>query len=187
MYFCKTHTQNYNIMKLTITPTKKTTNSKKQIVDLKNYLQKKGIKINTIETKSKKGELGGGLLNGVSTVLTGSGDTIFTKLGDALVKYVEGRRVDLTMKNNRGEELILSASIPKSEIRSLINEFFERKIARQPQKKVKKSPKKTEKDSKKTKDTGKPKATTSAAKKKVSSTSTIKKSSPKTKTKTTKK
>ncbi|MBN2663719.1 MAG: hypothetical protein JXR68_08730 [Bacteroidales bacterium] len=118
-------------MKILIEPTKKTANSKKQIVDLKNYLQKNGVKTDVVEIKPKKGELGRGIASGLATILTG-GETIFSRLGEALVKYVEGRRVDLTMKNGRGEELILSAAIPKAEIRSLINEFFERKIASNP-------------------------------------------------------
>lgn len=115
-------------MKLTISPAQNSTKTKSQVVDLKKFLQKQGIKTEVIEKAPKKGELGRGIVSGLSTILTG-GETLFSRLGEALVKYVEGRRVDLTMKNTKGEELVLSAAIPKSEIKSLINEFFQRQIS----------------------------------------------------------
>ncbi len=160
-------------MKLLLEPTKITPNSKKQMQDLKKFLQKSGVKTEVIETKPKKGELGRGIATGLATVLTG-GETIFTKLGDALVKYVEGRRVDLTMKNNKGEELVLSATIPKAEIRSLIDSFFGRNIANKPIKKTTPAKKKA---------TAKKKTATKTSTKK---TTTTKSSSKKTTTKKTK-
>lgn len=169
-----TLTKTHFFMKILIEPTKKTANSKKQLTDLKKYLQKSGVKTDVVEIKPKKGELGRGIVSGLSTILTG-GETIFSRLGEALVKYVEGRRVDLTMKNGRGEELILSAAIPKDEIRSLINEFFGRKIANKPKqkqttkKKVKRTAKKAATTTKKVA-TAKPKT---VDKKKITTKSSV--------------
>lgn len=121
------------IMKLIIQPISSSSNLKLQVQDLQKYLRRGGFKFDLLETKPGKGELGRGIATGLATILTG-GETIFSRLGEALVKYVEGRRVDLTMKNTKGEELVLSAALPKDQIRSLINEFYERNIAKSPKK-----------------------------------------------------
>lgn len=118
-------------MKIIFEPSHKTTRSKEQLQDLKDFLQTNGFKTNVITTKPRKGELGRGIAGGLATILTG-GETLFSKLGDALIKYVEGRRTEVTMKNTKGEEITLSASLPRNQIRGLINEFFERNIAPEP-------------------------------------------------------
>ncbi len=146
-------------MKLFIEPKNKTNNSKKQVKDLKNYLQKKGFKTEILKKKTKEGELGRGLVSGISTILTG-GETLFSRLGEALVKYVEGRRVDLNIKNTKGEILKLSATIPKQEVRSLINEFLEKNKTNTEKKNIKnKAAKKTKKSTKKKKKNTKTKQT----------------------------
>jgi len=136
-------------MKIIFEPSHKTTRSKEQLQDLKLFLQTNGFKTNVVTTKPRKGELGRGIAGGLATILTG-GETLFSKLGDALIKYIEGRRTELTMKNTKGEEIVLSATLPKNQIRGLINEFFERNITPEPVKEKPQKPKieKLKKDSK---------------------------------------
>ncbi|MBN2893532.1 MAG: hypothetical protein JXL97_16795 [Bacteroidales bacterium] len=123
-------------MKVIISPT---FSNPRKLRQLKRHLSRNGIHTE-IETP-ERGHLGRGIATGLATILAG-GDGFFTKIGEAIVKYVELKKVDVTMKNTRGEEITLSAALPKDEIRDMVNEFFGRKIANGPKAKnvTKKTP-----------------------------------------------
>ena len=121
--------------------------SPKKLRQLNRTLKQSGF----VTTKEPiRGELGKGVVGGISTLLTG-GQTVFTKLGDALIRHIENKKIDLTVKNSKGEELILSAVLPRDELKAMINGFFERDIS------VKKTPRRQTKNinSKKTTNTKK--------------------------------
>ena len=151
--------------------------SQKDIRQLNRSLKRSGF--STIK-EPVRGELGKGLVGGISTLLTG-GQTIFTKLGDALIRHIENKKIDLTVKNTKGEELVLSAVLPREELKAMISGFFERDVSSKivPNRKTttKKSTKKktakttTKSSSTKTKTTAKKSTPT----KKTSTTNTSKK------------
>lgn len=112
------------LMKYFIAPTFSTPQNMRS---LKRHLRRKGIKTESEAQRPEHGHLGRGIATGLSTILTG-GEGFFTKLGEAIVKYVELKKVDVSMKNNKGEEITLSAALPKNEIRAMLNEFFDRSV-----------------------------------------------------------
>ena len=103
------------------------TNNPKQLIHLKNYLEKAQIdEIESVEverTEEKAGEMGGGILQGISAILTG-GTGPFTKLAEALVKYVEILRSEIILTNKAGEELIINAKLNKKSINELVDKFY---------------------------------------------------------------
>ncbi len=112
-------------MKITITPT---VNSQKNLHSLKRHLRRSGIYTEADVKRLPFGHLGRGVVSGLTAFIAGS-DGFFTKLGEAIVKYVELKKVDITLKNENGEELCLSAALPKEQIRSVINEFLGKDIS----------------------------------------------------------
>jgi len=102
-------------------------NEQKQLIHLKKYLEKAGIpELKDIEierTEAKAGEMGGGVLKGISTLLIG-GEGPLTKLAEALVKYVEILRSEIKLKNRNGEELVINAKLNKKSINELVDKFY---------------------------------------------------------------
>jgi len=102
-------------------------NEQKQLIHLKKYLEKAGIpELKDIEisrTETKAGEMGGGVLKGISTLLIG-GEGPLTKLAEALVKYVEILRSEIKLKNRNGEELVINAKLNKKSINELVDKFY---------------------------------------------------------------
>lgn len=111
----------------------------KKIRVLKRDLKRSGFLME--KEVPERGELGRGIATGLATILSG-GQTVFTKLGDALIKHIENKKVDLVLKNGKGEEITLSATLPKDELRGMMNDFFGRKISTKPPRKkiIKKTP-----------------------------------------------
>ncbi len=127
-------------MKVIFSPKKATPQNMR---DLKLLLRKNGIKTIAEVNKPTKGELGRGIASGLAAILAG-GDGFFTKIGEAIVKFVELKKVDVSMKNGKGEEITLSAALPKDQVRIMINEFFDRKLieVQKPKNEAKKTDKK---------------------------------------------
>ncbi len=102
-------------------------NEQKQLIHLKKYLEKAGIpelkNIEIARTEAKEGEMGGGILKGISTLLIG-GEGPLTKLAEALVKYVEILRSEIKLKNRNGEELVINAKLNKKSINELVDKFY---------------------------------------------------------------
>ncbi len=147
-------------MKIILTPKPATP---KNISELKKVVRKNGAKVEDIITPPKPGEMGGGVIGGIGTILTG-GNGFFSKLGEAIVKHVELKRVDISLKNEKGEEMTLSASLPHDQLQRIVDDFFGRSrgIPITPKKKTrtKKTPaKKSAKTTTKSKTTAKPKTT----------------------------
>ncbi len=103
------------------------TNKQKQLIHLKSYLEKARISelqnIKIERTDAKAGEMGAGLIKGISSLLLG-GAGPFTKLAEALVKYVEIMRSEVKLKNRNGEELVINAKLNKKSINELVDKFY---------------------------------------------------------------
>ncbi len=111
-------------MKIIIAPT---FSNPRKLRQLKKVLRRNGIDT-TIETP-EVGNLGRGVFSGLAAIFTG-GEGFFSKIGEAIVKYVELKKVDVTMKNGEGEEITISAALPKEEVLSMVNRFFNKKNSR---------------------------------------------------------
>lgn len=157
-------------MKIILTP--KPTSSE-NVSNLKKQLRKNGIKSEDISTTPINGQLGRGIVGGIAAILTG-GSGFFTKLGEAIVKYVELKKVDVSMKNSKGEEITLSSTLPHDQLHNLISGFFEKEIKKTPAKKTKKTSKKASSTTAKKATTTRKKASSTTAK---MATTTRKKSS----------
>ncbi len=100
-----------------------------QILHLKEFLLKYNVeqvkKLEVETKKAKKGEMGDGVVSKLIAFLVGSGGP-FTRLAEALVRYVENMRSDIRLVNEKGEELIISAKLNKVQIAELIDQFFVR-------------------------------------------------------------
>lgn len=101
--------------------------NQKQLNHLKQFLERANIEelqeLKVDRTEAKEGEMGGGILKGLSTVLIG-GEGPLTKLAEALVKYVEILRSDIKLKNRAGEELHITAKMNKKSINELVDKFY---------------------------------------------------------------
>ena len=103
------------------------TNNQKQLIHLKSYLEKAQLddleSVEVERTEAKAGEMGVGVLKGISAILLG-GSGPFTKLAEALIKYVEILRSELILTNKDGEELIINAKLNKKSINELVDKFY---------------------------------------------------------------
>lgn len=114
-------------MKVTIEFKKKTV-KKEQVLHLKQYIERCSIngikKLEIAKKDAKQGEMAaGGVLTKLTAFLIGSGGP-FTKLAEALVKYVENMRSDIRLVNENGQELVISAKLKKDDLSELIEQFF---------------------------------------------------------------
>ncbi len=104
-------------------------NKEKAYSELKNVLQSEGITPESEFPTPEEGQMGSAW-TGLAALLTGG---FFGKLGEAIVKWVENYRSDITLKNRFGEEIQISAKMNKKEIRELIDKFLRQTEQRETQ------------------------------------------------------
>ena len=114
-------------MEFNIQFSEKKPNNEKQLIHLKNFLEKARIEeldeVKISRTEAKTGEMGAGILQGITGLITG-GSGPLTKLAEALVKYVEILRSEVKLKSSSGEELVINAKLNKKSINELVDKFF---------------------------------------------------------------
>ena len=142
-------------MEFNIEFSEKKPNNEKQLIHLKNYLEKARIneldEIKISRSEAKTGEMGAGILQGITGLITG-GSGPLTKLAEALVKYVEILRSEVKLKSSSGEELVINAKLNKKSINELVDKFFkETKRHNSSEFEIKKKNKKQKKEDKKLK------------------------------------
>jgi len=101
----------------------------KQIVHLKNYLDKSGLdELTAVEIKrkpAKPGQMGPGLIMGEISAAIAAAQSPLTKLVEALIKYIESFKTEIILKNDNGQELLLNTKkIDKEGIYLLVETFL---------------------------------------------------------------
>jgi hypothetical protein len=109
--------------KIYISPKVPKEKQKKVLADLNKYLNSKGIKSKVMLEEHKKGRLGGGIIGGVSALVAGNSG-FMSKVGDTLLQYAVNKKTDLSMKNEKGQEITISCAMNHDQIADLIETFF---------------------------------------------------------------
>jgi len=109
--------------KIIISPKTSGFRQKRVLRDLNIHLRSKGIRTEIGEAPHQKGSLGNGVIRGITAILTG-GEGFFTKLGEAVVQYVVNKKTELSIKNDRGQEIALNSTMSHDQIHSIINNFL---------------------------------------------------------------
>ncbi|MEA3450379.1 MAG: hypothetical protein U9Q83_00585 [Bacteroidota bacterium] len=109
--------------KIIISPKASGFKQKRVLRDLNIHLKSKGIKTQIGDVPHKKGSLGNGVVRGITAILTG-GEGFFTKLGEAVVQYVINKKTELSIKNDRGQEIALNSTMSHDQIHAIINNFL---------------------------------------------------------------
>jgi len=101
-----------------------------QILHLKKFLENQNIdeleNIEVATSKAKPGQMGDAVVANTLTAVVGGNEGPFAKLASALVKYIEILKSEISLKNDKGEELVISAKLKKEEVLDLVNKFYDK-------------------------------------------------------------
>ena len=101
--------------------------SKEDILALKTFIEKKANdsvkKIEIASKKAKKGEMGPGIVSGL-TALLGSATGPLTTIAEALVEWVRLKRSEVRITGVSGAEIYISGKVKKEDLHQTIERFF---------------------------------------------------------------